>query len=63
MRKLWIQRLNAGTRMYGMPYSKFIENLKHTNIVMNRKVLSNLAITEPLSFKSIVELVKQSLPK
>ena len=57
-RKLWIQRINAGSRMYGLPYSKLINNMLKTNITLNRKVLSDLAITEPLSFRSVIEVSK-----
>ncbi len=58
MRQLWIQRINASTRMYGLPYSNFMSNLLRSNIQLNRKVLSDLAVTEPLSFKSVVEVSK-----
>jgi large subunit ribosomal protein L20 len=57
-RKLWIQRINASTRMYGLPYSLFMNNLLRSNIVLDRKVLADLAVTEPLSFKSVVEVSK-----
>ena len=59
-RTLWIQRINASTRLYGVPYRYFINDLLKSNIELNRKVLSDLAITEPLSFKSIVEVSKQA---
>jgi ribosomal protein L20 len=58
MRKLWIQRINAATRMYGVPYNLFMFNLARGNIALNRKVLADLAVTEPLSFKSVVEVSK-----
>jgi large subunit ribosomal protein L20 len=57
-RSLWIQRINAASRMYGMPYSNLISGLQKCHIGLNRKVLSDLAITEPLSFKSVIEVVK-----
>ena len=57
-RKLWIQRINAGSRIYGIPYSKLTNRLLCSNIKLNRKVLSDLAMTEPLSFRSIVEVAK-----
>ena len=57
-RKLWIQRINAGSRIYGIPYSKLTNNLLRSDIKLNRKVLSDLAMTEPLSFRSIVEVAK-----
>jgi large subunit ribosomal protein L20 len=58
-RKLWIQRINAGVRMYGLAYNRFINMLNTANIKLNRKVLADLAVTEPLSFKSVV-LVAQN---
>jgi large subunit ribosomal protein L20 len=46
--------------MYGLPYSVLMNNLAKADVGLNRKVLSDLAITEPLSFKSVVELAKVS---
>ena len=60
MRSLWIMRINAATRAYGMPYSTFIYHLHHSDISLNRKVLSELAITEPLSFRALVEVLKDA---
>lgn len=57
-RKLWIQRINAGTRQYGMSYSQFMGNLKKANIELNRKVLADLAMNHPEAFKAIVDKVK-----
>mmetsp|Transcript_14813 Transcript_14813/g.22305 ORF Transcript_14813/g.22305 Transcript_14813/m.22305 type:complete len:142 (+) Transcript_14813:164-589(+) len=57
-RKLWIQRINAATRMYGMPYNMFINGMLKSDIRLNRKVLADLAVSEPLSFRSVVEVVK-----
>jgi len=59
IRKLWIQRINAGTRMYGLPYSFFINSMLRANIQLNRKVLADMAVTEPLSFKSVVVVAKE----
>jgi large subunit ribosomal protein L20 len=61
-RALWIQRLNAAVREFGLTYSRFINGLSLAGIEMDRKVLSELAITEPLAFKAIVEAVKAALP-
>lgn len=58
MRSLWIQRINAGTKQHGVSYSIFMHGLKQENIQVNRKVLSELAMQEPYSFKSLVEQVK-----
>jgi large subunit ribosomal protein L20 len=54
-RALWIQRLNAAVRPYGLTYSRFIGGLAKAGIVMDRKVLSELAITQPDAFKAIVD--------
>ncbi len=59
-RKLWIIRINAAVREYGLSYSKFIDGLNKANINLNRKVLSELAVRDPEAFKSIVEKVKAS---
>lgn len=58
MRGLWIQRINAAARQYGLSYSQFINALKKKNIDLNRKVLADLAMNNPEAFKSIVEKVK-----
>jgi len=58
-RRLWIARINAGARMHGMSYSRFMHQLKEHNIGLNRKVLADLAMNHPESFKSIVESVKK----
>ena len=57
-RGLWIQRINAGVRQYGMSYSKFMGTLKANNIELNRKVLADLAMNNPEAFKAIVDKVK-----
>ena len=57
-RGLWIIRINAGVRQYGMTYSQFIGKLSKQNIGLNRKVLANLAMNEPEAFKAIVDKVK-----
>lgn len=57
-RKLWIQRINAGTRQYGMSYSAFIGKLKKADITLNRKVLADLAMNHPDAFKAVVDEVK-----
>lgn len=57
-RKLWIARINAASRAEGMNYSSFIHGLKQNNIELNRKVLADLAMNEPSTFKAIVEKVK-----
>lgn len=59
-RELWIQRLNAAVREEGLTYSVFMASLKKSNIALDRKILSQLAIEEPESFSKIVEKVKAS---
>ena len=57
-RALWIQRINAGVRQYGMSYSVFIGKLEKQGITLNRKTLADLAMNNPDAFKAIVEKVK-----
>ena len=61
-RALWIQRLNAAVRPFGLSYSKFIDGLNKSGLVIDRKVLSDLAINEPAAFAAIVEKAKAALP-
>ena len=61
-RALWIQRLNAAVRPFGLNYSKFIDGLARSGIMVDRKVLSDLAIREPVAFQAIVEKAKAALP-
>eukprot|EP00128_Syssomonas_multiformis_P003778 Colp12_sorted_trinity150504_noHs@12077 len=58
MRSLWINRINAGSREHGVPYSRFMHGLVLNNVALNRKVLAQLAIHEPRSFKGLAELCK-----
>ena len=60
-RYLWIQRLNAAVRAQGLTYSRFVEGLKAANIGLDRKILSDLAITDEVTFRGIVEQVKAAL--
>ena len=57
-RGLWIQRINAGARQYGMSYSQFMGKVKANNIDLNRKVLADLAMNNPDAFKAIIDKVK-----
>ncbi len=61
-RALWIQRLNAAVRPFGLTYSRFIDGLTKSGLEIDRKVLSDLAIREPAAFEVIVEKVKAALP-
>jgi large subunit ribosomal protein L20 len=60
-RALWIQRINAGTRELGLTYSQFINGMKLAGIELDRKVVSDLAITQPAAFKGLVEAAKAAL--
>ncbi len=57
-RKLWIQRINAGARLEGMSYSEFMGKLKAAKIDLNRKVLADLAMNHPDTFKAIAKKLK-----
>ena len=57
-RAVWIQRINAAVRPYGMSYSEFIGKANKANLGINRKVLADLAMNNPEAFKAIVESVK-----
>lgn len=57
-RALWQTQINAAVREQGLPYSKFIAGLKRQNIILDRKILADLAQTEPKVFEKITEKVK-----
>jgi len=59
-RKLWIARINAASRQNGLTYSKLINGLKKANIVINRKMLADLAVTDPKAFTEIANLAKNA---
>jgi large subunit ribosomal protein L20 len=60
-RALWIQRLNAAVRPFGLTYSRFIDGLGKAGVEVDRKVLSDLAIREPAAFEAIVGTAKAAL--
>ena len=60
-RALWIQRINAAARANGMSYSRFMEGLLAAGVELDRKVLSDIAITDALAFSQIVEQAKAAL--
>ena len=60
-RGLWIQRINAGAREFGLTYGIFINGLRNIGVDLDRKILAELANNEPLVFKSLVEKVKKSI--
>ena len=57
IRSLWIQRINAGVREGGISYSNFMDKLKKSNITLNRKVLADIAMNDPESFKQIIKSI------
>src|SRR6202040_659043 len=61
-RALWIQRLNAAVGPFGLSYSRFMDGLAKAGLLVDRKVLSDLAIHEPTAFEAIVERAKAALP-
>jgi large subunit ribosomal protein L20 len=58
-RRLWIARINAGVRQHGLTYSKFMHLLSENKIDLNRKVLADMAMNHPDTFKAIVDSVKK----
>ena len=60
-RGLWIQRINAGVRQHGLTYSRFVNGLKLTGIELDRKVLSDLAISQPAAFEALCAKAKAAL--
>ena len=60
-RQLWIARINAAARINGLSYSKFMFGLKQAGVVMNRKVLSDMAINDAEGFAKLAELAKTKL--
>lgn len=56
-RRLWIARINAGTRQHGLSYSRFIHALKQNDIDLNRKVLADMAMNHPTVFKAVIDKV------
>lgn len=57
-RKLWIVRLNAAARDHGMSYSKFISGLREANILIDRKMLADMALSDAAAFKQLVDIAK-----
>jgi len=60
-RQLWIARISAGVRAHGLTYSRFINALKKANVLLNRKVLSDMAIKDSTGFERLIDLAKQHL--
>jgi large subunit ribosomal protein L20 len=62
-RRLWIVRINAGARAHGLSYNQFISGLKKAEIELDRKVLADLAVSDPAAFGRIAEQAKTALAK
>lgn len=60
-RRLWITRINAAARLYGMSYSRFMNGLKKADVAVNRKMLADLAVNDQLAFGKLVEIAKKHL--
>ncbi|HXX75207.1 MAG TPA: 50S ribosomal protein L20 [Nitrospiraceae bacterium] len=60
-RQLWIARISAGVRAHGLTYSRFINALKKANVLLDRKVLSDMAIKDSTGFERLIDLAKQQL--
>ena len=59
-RQLWIARINAATRAEGISYSQFIAGLAKAGVILNRKMMSEIAIQDPEGFKQLVEIAKKA---
>lgn len=59
-RSLWIMRINAAARIHELSYSRFMNGLKKANIVLDRKVLASLAITDPQAFARLAQIAKEA---
>lgn len=60
-RALWIQRINAATRLHGVTYSRFMDGLKKAGVTLDRKILADLAIREPTAFATLVRQAQAAL--
>ena len=61
-RRLWIQRINAAVRARGMTYNRFIQGLKAAGIEVDRRMLAEMAVSDPQAFDAIVDLARKALP-
>ena len=61
-RKLWISRINAAARANDMTYNRFVQGLKLAGVEVDRKVLADLAVTDPAAFTALVEVARKALP-
>ena len=61
-RRLWIQRVNAAARANGMTYNRFIQGIKAAGVEVDRKVLADLAVNDPVAFAALVEVARAAVP-
>ena len=61
-RRLWIQRINAAARLNGMSYSRLVAGLRVAGVELDRKVLADLAVSDPAAFARLVELARDAVP-
>jgi len=61
MRRLWITRINAATRLNGLSYSRFVYGLKQANIGLDRKILADIAVRDPETFAQLVNAAKAAI--
>ena len=61
-RSLWIQRINAASRAEGMTYNRFISGLKNAGVEVDRKILAELAVSDPTAFSALVKVAKENQP-
>lgn len=62
-RRLWIQRINAACRAEGMTYNRFMQGLRLAEVEVDRRMLAELAVSEPAAFASLVDTAKKALPE
>ena len=60
-RRLWISRINAGARANGLSYSRLMHGLKQSNVVLDRKVLADIAVRDSIAFTQIVDIARQAI--
>ena len=60
-RRLWITRISSGVRLYNLSYSQFMNGLKKAKVLLDRKVLADMAVSDPQGFSKIVELARMNL--
>jgi len=61
-RRLWIQRINAAARADGMTYNRFVQGLKAAGVEVDRRMLAELAVSDPPAFSALVEVARKALP-